>query len=249
MTFKDAKKRLDFFHFFFLQLTRRHIFLFCIKIYFASISSVCSSPLWEKERIREAQKHADPDPQHCRVPYLSHPSLFLKNNKYLIVAAWARGRTGSSPSWRRWILRRWPGADPGSSLCASLGIVLVNLSLGPRDLIAGMSWPHSGLLTCIRPLNSCSMLFYDSFVASHWFFVSKLAIYLSVCRLSHRKRVLSLEETVQHLLHYLLSLLFLYGVNFLPTRDPYPYGTLVYGLIFWFLNRRRVNIELWGPRV
>ncbi len=67
------------FSYFFLQLTPRHIIFrlknliffknFVLKFYFARI---ISTPLWEKGRIRirEAQKHPDPDPQHWLL-YLS----------------------------------------------------------------------------------------------------------------------------------------------------------------------------------
>ncbi len=87
--FKDAKNY--FFHIFSYNLPAStlssvlNVFIICqnfvLNFYFASIISVRPTPLWEKERIRirswirssdlwiwiwirEAQKHADPDPQH-----------------------------------------------------------------------------------------------------------------------------------------------------------------------------------------
>jgi hypothetical protein len=45
----------------------------------AGSGSILTSDQWIRIRIREAQKHVDPDPQHCQKQVLKYP-----RNRYLL---------------------------------------------------------------------------------------------------------------------------------------------------------------------
>ncbi len=90
--------RMEKKYFFVLYLTHRHIIFslknliflkFCVKILFCKRYFSPLNTLWEKGRIREAQKHADPahlDPQHSQKQLKKRgtsPSIEKKRHKSL----------------------------------------------------------------------------------------------------------------------------------------------------------------------